>query len=96
MLALLADRGATLSVAETLTGGQVAARLAALPDAERVFRRGTVACSGSDLAAALYENESLPDGTPTADLAALRGPSGAAARRRHVRAGDSGGHADRR
>ena len=70
VLALLADRGATLSVAETLTGGQVAARLAALPDAERVFRRGTVACSGSDLAAALYVNESLPDGTPTADLAA--------------------------
>lgn len=70
VLSLLTERGATLSVAETLTGGQVAARLAALPGAERVFRRGTVACSGSDLAAALCMNEGLPDGTPTAALAA--------------------------
>ena len=70
VLSLLAERGATLSVAETLTGGQVAARLAPLPGAERVFRRGTVACSGSDLAAALFMNEGLPDGTLAADLAA--------------------------
>ena len=70
VLSLLTERGATLSMAETLTGGQVAARVASLPGAERVFRRGTVACSGSDLAAALLMNEGLPDGTPTADLAA--------------------------
>ena len=70
VLALLAERGATLSVAETLTGGQVAARLASLPGAERVFRRGTVACSGADLAAALFLNAPPPDGAPTVDLAA--------------------------
>ena len=70
VLSLLTEQRATLAVAETLTGGQVAARLASLPGAERVFRRGTVACSGSDLAAALFMNEGLPDGTPTEDVAA--------------------------
>ena len=70
VLSLLTERQATLAIAETLTGGQVAARLAALPGAESVFRRGTVACRGAELAAALSMNEGLPDGTPTADLAA--------------------------
>ena len=69
VLSLLTEQRATLAVAETLTGGQVAARLAALPGAERVFRRGTVACSGSDLAAALVMNEAWPDGAPTVELA---------------------------
>ena len=53
VLSLLAEQRATLSIAETLTGGQVAARLAALPGAEKAFRRGTVACSAAELAAAL-------------------------------------------
>ena len=70
VLSQLTDRQATFAVAETLTGGQVAARLAALPGAEAVFRRGTVACSGAELAAALSMTEALPDGTPTAELAA--------------------------
>ena len=70
VLSLLTERQATLSIAETLTGGQVAGRLAALPGAEAVFRRGTVACSGAELAAALSMTEALPDGTPTAGLAA--------------------------
>ena len=43
VLAALASRGATLSIVETFTSGQVAARLAHLPGAEKVFRRGTVA-----------------------------------------------------
>ena len=70
VLSQLIERRATLAVAETLTGGQVAARLAALPGAEAVFRRGTVACSSAELAAALSMTEALPDGTPTAELAA--------------------------
>jgi nicotinamide-nucleotide amidase len=43
VLDALAGRGASLATVETLTGGQVAARLAHLPGAERIFRRGIVA-----------------------------------------------------
>lgn len=70
VLSLMTERQATLAIAETLTGGQVAGRLAALPGAEAVFRRGTVACSGAELAAALSMTEVPPDGMPTAELAA--------------------------
>jgi nicotinamide-nucleotide amidase len=43
VLAALAARGGSLAVVETFTGGQIAARLAPQPGAERVFRRGVVA-----------------------------------------------------
>ncbi|HEV8437678.1 MAG TPA: CinA family nicotinamide mononucleotide deamidase-related protein [Methylomirabilota bacterium] len=43
VLAELAGRQGSLSLVETFTGGQIAARVAHLPDAERVFRRGIVA-----------------------------------------------------
>ncbi len=43
ILAALADRGASLSVIETFTGGQIAARIAHLPGAEAIFRRAVVA-----------------------------------------------------
>ncbi len=39
----LADANATLTVVETFTAGQIAARIAHLPGAEKVFRHGTVA-----------------------------------------------------
>jgi nicotinamide-nucleotide amidase len=42
-LAALAAESATLTVVETFTGGQIAARIAHLPGAETVFRHGTVA-----------------------------------------------------
>jgi nicotinamide-nucleotide amidase len=42
-LAALADRDATLTVVETFTAGQIAARIAHLPGAEKIFRHGTVA-----------------------------------------------------
>ena len=42
-LAALAERGATLTVVETFTAGQIAARIAHLPGAEAIFRHGTVA-----------------------------------------------------
>jgi nicotinamide-nucleotide amidase len=40
VLAELSRRGATLAIVETFTSGQIAARLAHLPGAEKVFRRG--------------------------------------------------------
>lgn len=43
VLGALAARQSTLAVVETFTGGQIAARIAPLPAAERVFRRGVVA-----------------------------------------------------
>ncbi len=46
ILAALINRGASLSVVETFTGGQIAARIAHLPGAETIFRRGVV---GRDL-----------------------------------------------
>ncbi|WP_428484926.1 CinA family nicotinamide mononucleotide deamidase-related protein [Rhodopila sp.] len=41
-LAALAARDATLTVVETFTAGEIAARIAHLPGAENVFRHGTV------------------------------------------------------
>jgi nicotinamide-nucleotide amidase len=49
ILAALKRKGASLSVVETFTGGGIAARLAPLPDAESVFRRGLVAQAGSEI-----------------------------------------------
>jgi nicotinamide-nucleotide amidase len=43
ILAALTEKQATLAIVETFTGGQMAARLASLPGAEHVFRRGIVA-----------------------------------------------------
>jgi len=43
VLAALAKGASTLSVVETFTSGGIASRLAALPGAEKIFRRGIVA-----------------------------------------------------
>ena len=48
VLALLAERGETLAVAESLTGGLVAAELTAVPGASRSFR-GSVTAYATDL-----------------------------------------------
>lgn len=48
VLALLDERGATLAVAESLTGGLVAAALTAVPGASRTFR-GSVTAYATDL-----------------------------------------------
>src|ERR671935_1159034 len=53
VLAHLLAHQASLAVVETFTGGQIAARLAPLPGAETVFRRGTVARSMLDIHAAV-------------------------------------------
>lgn len=49
ILSALLERGASLATAEMLTGGHLAARLATLAGAERVFRRGTVVRDISEL-----------------------------------------------
>jgi len=43
ILGELAGRQGSLAIVETFTGGAIAARVAPLPGAEKVFRRGTVA-----------------------------------------------------
>jgi nicotinamide-nucleotide amidase len=43
ILKALAARGGSLTLVETFTGGQMAARIAPLPGAETIFRRGIVA-----------------------------------------------------
>lgn len=48
VLALLEERGATLAVAESLTGGLVAAELTSVPGASRSFR-GSVTAYATDL-----------------------------------------------
>src|SRR5213596_2595070 len=53
VLAALAARGGSLAVVESFTAGQIAARIAHLPGAEKVFRRGLVARDPAELAAAL-------------------------------------------
>jgi nicotinamide-nucleotide amidase len=56
---LLAERGATLAVAETLTLGDLTRRLSAHPD---IFRGGVVAASGSGLGALLGLGDRPVDG----------------------------------
>jgi nicotinamide-nucleotide amidase len=43
ILKALSERGGSLSLVETFTGGQMAARISPLPGAEKVFRQGLVA-----------------------------------------------------
>jgi nicotinamide-nucleotide amidase len=63
----LAGRGGSLSVVETFTGGQIAARLAHLPGAEKVFRRGIVARDLEQVCAAVGL-----EGTPPANEVTTR------------------------
>lgn len=53
VLAALLERGWSLAVVETFTGGQIAARLAHLRGAERAFRRALVARDPGQIGAAL-------------------------------------------
>ena len=64
VLAALAGRQGSLAIVETFTGGQIAARLAHLPGAEKVFRRGLVARELGELCAAA----GLPDAPPAGEL----------------------------
>jgi nicotinamide-nucleotide amidase len=53
VLAALREQQGSLTIVETFTGGQIAARLAHLPRAEKVFRRSLVARDPAEIAAAL-------------------------------------------
>jgi nicotinamide-nucleotide amidase len=71
VLDALIERGWPLSVVETFTGGQIAARIAPLPGAERVFRRGLVVRDVAQLAASLGLAGAWPDGSASAAIVGL-------------------------
>ncbi len=82
VLQALAARNGSLAVVETYTGGQIAARLAPLPGAEKVFRRGLVARDPAEIAAALGLDGGLISGeisreTAEKVAAAMRAETGA-------------------
>jgi nicotinamide-nucleotide amidase len=62
VLAELANRQGSLAIVETFTGGQIAARLAHLPGAEKVFRRGIVARDHAEVFRAVGLESSPPPG----------------------------------
>ena len=70
ILGSLAERQESLSIVETFTGGQIAARLAHLPDAEKVFRRGIVARDLGEVFAAVGFGDAQASGEITRETAA--------------------------
>src|ERR1700756_2159141 len=69
VLAALAAREGSLAVVETFTAGQIAARFAHLPGAEKVFRRGLVARDPAQIAAALGLDGALTSGELSREVA---------------------------
>jgi len=69
LLAALAAREGSLAVVETFTAGQIAARIAHLPGAEKVFRRGLVARDPVEIAAALGLDGALTSGEMSREAA---------------------------
>jgi len=65
----LSGRGGSLSIVETFTGGQIAARLAHLPGAEKVFRRGIVARGIEEVCGAVGLGRMSPAGEITTETA---------------------------
>ena len=67
VLDALAARGATLTLVETFTSGQIAGRIAHLPGAEKVFRRGIAARDPGEVCAAVgLDRGAVPAITPEA------------------------------
>ena len=63
VLAELASRHATLTLVETFTSGLIAARIAHLPGAEKIVRRGIVSRNLDEVCAAVgLESASMPSG----------------------------------
>lgn len=71
LLAMLTQRGASLAIAEMFTGGTVAARIAPLDGAERIFRRGVVARNLDELCRSVGA-PSHAGATPDAAIAVAR------------------------
>jgi nicotinamide-nucleotide amidase len=69
VLAELTARQATLSIVEMFTSGQIAARIAHLPGAETVFRRGIVARDLAEVCAAVGLGSAAPEGDLTPQTA---------------------------
>jgi nicotinamide-nucleotide amidase len=69
ILAELASRQGSLTVVETFTGGLMAGRLAHLPGAEKVFRRGIVARDLGEVFAAVGLESTPPAGELTRETA---------------------------
>jgi len=69
ILAELASRQGSLTVVETFTGGLMAGRLAHLPGAEKVFRRGIVARDLGEVFAAVGLESTPPAGELTGETA---------------------------
>ena len=69
VLSELTSRQGSLAIVETFTGGQIAARLAHLPGAEQVFRRGTVARDLREVFTAVGLESSPPSGELTRETA---------------------------
>ena len=65
----LARRQATLALAETFTGGAIAARIAPLTGAEKVFRRGVVARDLAEVCAAVGLDAPAAAHTPDVETA---------------------------
>ncbi len=65
----LTRRQASLSLVETFTSGQIAARIGHLPGAERVFRRGIVARDLGEVRAAVGVEGASPTGELTRETA---------------------------
>jgi nicotinamide-nucleotide amidase len=75
ILRALGERAGSLAVVEMFTGGQIAARIAPLPGAEKIFRRGTIARDVGELWDALrltVPSEITRDGAEAAAEAARR------------------------
>jgi nicotinamide-nucleotide amidase len=69
ILAALASQQATLSLVETFTSGQMAGRLAHLPGAEKIFRRGLVARDLGEVCAAVGLETAAVEGELTRETA---------------------------
>jgi nicotinamide-nucleotide amidase len=80
VLEALSSRQGTLAIVEMFTGGQAAARIAHLPGAETVFRRGIVARTLGEVCAAV----GLPPGAVTSPLTAEMAETAAQAARRQT------------
>jgi nicotinamide-nucleotide amidase len=80
VLGELTSRQASLSVVETFTSGQIAARIAHLPGAERAFRRGVVARDLGEVRAAV----GLEEASSTDELTRETAEAVARAARRHT------------
>ena len=80
VLAELTRHGASLALVETFTGGQIAARIAPLPGAEKIFRRGLVARDLTEVWAAV----GLRNGPPPGALGPSMAETVAAAARRQT------------